>query len=96
MRIYGIHWKKLPELGLYGSAAIGGGVAVILVGDKHNGKSTYIFQLSGAFLKGGTDMKTIDKLIIKAKKKCGADRLTIAFIYPSESEQDKWIARGIS
>lgn len=39
-------------------------------------------------------MKTIDRLIIKAKKKCGADRLMVAFIYPSESEPGKWIARG--
>lgn len=39
-------------------------------------------------------MKTIDRLIIKAKKKCGADRLIVAFIYPSESEPGKWIARG--
>ena len=39
-------------------------------------------------------MKTIDRLIIKAKKKCGVDRLTIAFIYPSETEPGKWIARG--
>ncbi len=39
-------------------------------------------------------MKAIDRLIIKAKKKCGADRLIVAFIYPSESEPSKWIARG--
>lgn len=39
-------------------------------------------------------MKTIDRLIIKAKKKCGADRLIVAFIYPSESEPGKWTARG--
>lgn len=39
-------------------------------------------------------MKTIDRLIIKAKRKCGADRLTVAFIYPSESEPGKWVARG--
>lgn len=39
-------------------------------------------------------MKKIDSLIIKAKKKCGADRLTVAFIYPSEAEPGKWIARG--
>ena len=30
---------------LYRSAAIGGGVAAILVGDKHNGKSTYIHMV---------------------------------------------------
>lgn len=39
-------------------------------------------------------VKTIDRLIIRAKKKCGADRLTVAFIYPSESEPGKWVARG--
>lgn len=39
-------------------------------------------------------MKNIDRLIIKAKKKCGADRLIVAFIYPLESEQGKWVARG--
>lgn len=39
-------------------------------------------------------MKNIDRLIIKAKKKCGVDRLTVAFIYPSETESSKWIARG--
>ncbi len=39
-------------------------------------------------------MKTIDRLIIKAKKKCGADKLIIAFIYPSEKEPGKWVARG--
>lgn len=39
-------------------------------------------------------MKNIDRLIIKAKKKCGVDRLTVAFIYPSETESGKWIARG--
>lgn len=39
-------------------------------------------------------MKTIDRLIIKAKKKCGVDRLIVAFIYPSESEPGKWVARG--
>ena len=39
-------------------------------------------------------MKTIDRLIIKAKKKCGVDRLMLAFVYPSESEPGKWIARG--
>lgn len=39
-------------------------------------------------------MKAIDKLIIRAKKKYGADRLIVAFIYPSESKQGKWIARG--
>lgn len=39
-------------------------------------------------------MKTIDRLIIKAKKKCGADRLVLAFVYPSESEPGKWVARG--
>lgn len=39
-------------------------------------------------------MKNIDRLIIKAKKKCGVDRLVLAFIYPSETEPGKWIARG--
>lgn len=39
-------------------------------------------------------MKTIDRLIIKAKKKYGVDRLIVAFIYPSESEPGKWVARG--
>lgn len=39
-------------------------------------------------------MKNIDRLIIKAKKKCGVDSLMVAFIYPSESEPGKWIARG--
>ena len=39
-------------------------------------------------------MKNIDRLIIKARKKCGVDRLTVAFIYPSETESGKWIARG--
>lgn len=39
-------------------------------------------------------MKTIDRLIIKAKKKCGADKLIVAFIYPSEKESGKWVAKG--
>lgn len=39
-------------------------------------------------------MKTIDRLIIKAKKKCGVDRLVLAFVYPSELEPGKWVARG--
>lgn len=39
-------------------------------------------------------MKAIDRLLIKAKKKCGSDRLIAAFIYPSETEPGKWIARG--
>lgn len=39
-------------------------------------------------------MKTIDKLIIKAKKKHGVGRLVNAFIYPSEVEPEKWIADG--
>ncbi|MBO4998175.1 MAG: hypothetical protein J6D02_09280 [Lachnospira sp.] len=38
-------------------------------------------------------MKTIDKLIIKARNKYDAE-LKIAFIYPSESEPGKWVARG--
>lgn len=39
-------------------------------------------------------MKNIDRLLIKAKKKCGVDRLVLAFVYPSESEPGKWVARG--
>ncbi len=39
-------------------------------------------------------MKIIDKLIIKAKKKCGEERLTLGFILPSETEPGKWIATG--
>lgn len=39
-------------------------------------------------------MKTLDRLIIKAKKKCGVDRLEAGFISPSETEPEKWIARG--
>lgn len=39
-------------------------------------------------------MKAIDRLIIKAKNKYGVDRLIVAFIYPSESEPGKWVARG--
>lgn len=53
----------------------------------------FFLRLSGVFLKG-EQMKTIDRLLIKAKKKCGADKLTVAFIYPSEAEPGKWIARG--
>lgn len=40
-------------------------------------------------------MKALDRLIIKAKKKCGADlKLHSGIIYPSEIEPGKWIARG--
>lgn len=39
-------------------------------------------------------MKTLDRLIIKAKKKCGIDRLEVGFISPSETEPGKWVARG--
>ena len=39
-------------------------------------------------------MKKVDRLIIKAKKKCGYERLVVAFIYPSEEEPGKWVARG--
>lgn len=39
-------------------------------------------------------MKTIDKLIIKTKKKCNAEMLIACFIYPSEKEPGKWIAKG--
>lgn len=39
-------------------------------------------------------MKALDGLIIKAKKKCGVDRLEVGFISPSEKHQGKWVARG--
>lgn len=39
-------------------------------------------------------MKALDRLIIKAKKKCGVDRLEVGFISPSETEPGKWVARG--
>ena len=39
-------------------------------------------------------MKTVDRLIIKAKKKCGVDRLEIGFISPSEREPGRWVASG--
>ena len=39
-------------------------------------------------------MKKVDRLIIKAKKKCGYERLAVAFIYTSEEEPGKWVARG--
>ncbi len=39
-------------------------------------------------------MKAIDRLIIKAKRKCGVDRLEVGFISPSENELGKWVARG--
>lgn len=39
-------------------------------------------------------MKRVDRLIIKAKKKCGYEQLAVAFIYQSEDEPGKWIARG--
>lgn len=39
-------------------------------------------------------MRKIDRLIIKAKQKFGFDRLTGAFIYPSEDEPGKWVARA--
>lgn len=39
-------------------------------------------------------MKTIDKLIIKAKKRHGVYRLVNAFIYPSETEPGKWVVDG--
>lgn len=54
----------------------------------------FFLRLSGAFLKGDEVLKTVDRLLIKAKKKCGADKLIVAFIYPSEAEPGKWIARG--
>lgn len=40
-------------------------------------------------------MKTIDRLLIKAKKKCGANGLVVAFVHPSDTEPGKWIARGV-
>lgn len=39
-------------------------------------------------------MKPLDRLIIKAKKKCGVDRLEVGFISPSETEPGKWVAMG--
>lgn len=40
-------------------------------------------------------MKALDRLIIKAKKKCGTDlKLHFGMIYPSETEPGKWVARG--
>lgn len=39
-------------------------------------------------------MKALDRLIIKAKNKCGYERLEIGFISPSKTEPGKWIARG--
>lgn len=39
-------------------------------------------------------MKALDRLIVKAKNKCGYERLEIGFISPSEKEPGKWIARG--
>lgn len=39
-------------------------------------------------------MKTLDRLIIKAKNKCGYERLSNGFISPSETIPGKWLARG--
>lgn len=39
-------------------------------------------------------MKALDRLIIKAKNKCGYERLSDGFISPSETEPGKWVARG--
>lgn len=40
-------------------------------------------------------MKALDRLIIKAKRKCGADlKLYSGMIYPSEKQPGKWVARG--
>lgn len=39
-------------------------------------------------------MKTLDRLIIKAKNKCGYERLSNGFISPSETKPGKWFARG--
>lgn len=39
-------------------------------------------------------MKEIDRLIIKAKQKCGVDQLTAGFISRPKTDPDKWLARG--
>lgn len=39
-------------------------------------------------------MNVVDKLIIKAKRQRGVDRLINAFVHPAESEPGKWIADG--
>lgn len=39
-------------------------------------------------------MKALDRLIIKAKNKCGYEQLINGFISPSETQPGKWIARG--
>lgn len=39
-------------------------------------------------------MKALDRLIIKAKRKCGVDRLEVGFISHSETEPGKWVATG--
>ena len=40
-------------------------------------------------------MNTLDRLIIKAKKKCGTDlKLHLGWIYRTEKQPGKWIARG--
>lgn len=39
-------------------------------------------------------MRKIDRLIIKARNKYGYDRLMGAFIYPSEEDPRKWVARA--
>lgn len=40
-------------------------------------------------------MKPLDRLIIKAKKKCGADlKLYSGMIFRSETEPGKWVAKG--
>lgn len=52
---------------LYRSAAIGGGMAAILVGDKHNGKSTYIHMVESMLGKGNystADMGTLGNRFI--------------------------------
>lgn len=52
---------------LYRSAALGGGVAAILVGDKHNGKSTYIHMVESMLGKdnySAADMGTLGNRFI--------------------------------
>jgi putative DNA primase/helicase len=52
---------------LYRSAAIGGGMAAILVGDKHNGKSTYIHMVGSMLGRGNysaADMGTLGNRFI--------------------------------
>ena len=39
-------------------------------------------------------MKAIDRLIIKAKEKCGYEQFVHGFISPSETQAGKWVASG--